>query len=100
MATVTTTEYLETIREIESDIFRAMSIDNDGDDAMRFRVISVALSQLRYARQGIAENEQERRLGAKLGGWRAARRNARDARGRFVSRESAERDAYYAERGY
>ena len=88
-STVTIRDYLETIRNVELDIFDAISIKNDGDEALRYRMIFGALASMRDAREGIEAIEGNRHLSAFVGGLRGGHGRDRDARGRFISRADA-----------
>ena len=87
------TDELDTLYELARDI-DAAAFEVYDDPALVMRLLFRASEQLRHAERAIGRLAREAEYDAKRGGYIAARFNARDARGRFVSRESVERDRW------
>lgn len=83
----------DTLDELSRDIMWA-AFDTYDDPALVSQLLLRAAEQLRHAERAISRIAREAEYDAKRGGRRAARGNQRDARGRFVSRESVERDRW------
>lgn len=95
----TTGDYLETIHNAAWDIrsaecSRGLSLD----DATACQLVLRAVRDIQRAAEGLAIVEWRTHAGQRFGGWKGSVLRQRDARGRFVSREQAERDVWASDR--